>query len=103
MIIMLLVSGGLLLWHIAQNYAYTANTRPFTGLLSSRTDQALVFLLPRGPFIWPLLLICKTPLLMTAQLSTPLSDYKNFTLLDAYPERIPYRFDYYGPIPKHLR
>jgi 4-amino-4-deoxy-L-arabinose transferase-like glycosyltransferase len=102
-IIMLLVSGGLLLWHIAQNYAYTREYRAiYRPFIEQQLDQALVFLPPlEAPMlIAPFTYLQNSPTLDGPVLYAVNRDNQNFTLLDAYPERTPYRFEYYGPYTK---
>jgi hypothetical protein len=101
---MLMVNAGLLLWHIAQNYAYTRENqaiyRPF---VEQQLDNALVFVPPlaSGSFLLaPFSYLINTPTLDGPIVYALNLDYKNFVLLDAYPERTPYRFDYYGPYTK---
>jgi hypothetical protein len=97
--LMCLVTGLLLYRPIVQNYAYTrehqAIYRPF---LEQQLDNALVFLPPlKGPvLLHPFAYLGNTPTLDGPVIYAVNRDEKNLTLLDAYPNRMPYRFDYYG-------
>ncbi|MBN1994486.1 MAG: glycosyltransferase family 39 protein [Anaerolineae bacterium] len=102
--LMLLVNVWLLAWHIAQNYAYTRESqaiyRPF---MEQRLDNTLVFVPPlaSGAFLLaPLSYLINAPTLDGPILYAVNRNNENFVLLDAYPERTPYRFDYYGPYTK---
>ena len=99
-VIMILVNCGLLWWHLAQAYAHTRENqliyRPF---VEQKLDQALVFV---PPLVEPFLFSAFPYLINTPTLDGPVlyalnRDYQNFELLDAYPDRTAYRFDYTGP------
>jgi hypothetical protein len=99
-VIMILVNCGLLFWHLTQGYARTRENqiiyRPF---VEQKLDQALVFV---PPLVEPFLFSAFPYLINTPTLDRPVlyalnRDYQNFALLDAYPERTAYRFDYDGP------
>jgi hypothetical protein len=99
-VIMIMINCSLLFWHLAQAYAYTRENqliyRPF---VEQKLDQALVFL---PPLQLPYLFSTFSYLSNTPDLDGPIlyaldRDQENFELLDAYPERTSYRFDYNGP------
>jgi hypothetical protein len=93
-----------LLWHIAQNYAYTReNQAIYQPFVEQQPDNALVFVPPlaSGSFLLaPSSYLINAPTLDGPIIYAVNLDHKNFTLLDAYPERTPYRFDYCGPYTK---
>jgi 4-amino-4-deoxy-L-arabinose transferase-like glycosyltransferase len=99
-VIILVINCGLLFWHLAQAYAYTRENqliyRPF---IEQKLDQALVFLPSlRLPFLFSTFsYLSNTPNLDGSILYALDRDQKKFVLLDAYPERTIYRFDYHGP------
>lgn len=101
--LLLAVNGGLLLWHLEQNYAYTQENRAiYRPFLEQPLKQALVFVPPlSGPFLLaPFAWLGNSPGLNDPVLYAVNLGRQNFSLLEAYPERTPYRFDYYGPFTK---
>jgi 4-amino-4-deoxy-L-arabinose transferase-like glycosyltransferase len=98
-VIMILVNCGLLFWHLAQGYAYTRENRIiYRPFVEQKLDHALVFI---PPFQEPLLLAAFSYLGNTPTLDGPIlyalnREQQNFALMDTYPERTAYRFDYDG-------
>ncbi|MBN1994490.1 MAG: glycosyltransferase family 39 protein [Anaerolineae bacterium] len=103
-IIFLLVMGGinaaLLARHIGQNYAYTRKHQAiYHPFLEQPLDQALVFVPPLyGPYLLhPLAWLANTPSLDGPILyALDTNQNSHLTLLDAYPDRVTYRFIYPG-------
>jgi len=98
-VLMVIVNGGLVAYHLAQNYAYTQENRaiyrPFT---EQKLDNALVFVPPLyGPFLLhPFAYLGNTPTLDGPILYAVNRGRHNFALVAAYPERTAYYFEYDG-------
>ena len=95
-VIVILINSGLLIWHAAQNYAHTRKKQAiYHPFIEQPLDNALVFVPPIGPYLLdPFIYLGNTPTLDGPVLYALNRDYKNFPLLDAYPERTAYRFEY---------
>jgi 4-amino-4-deoxy-L-arabinose transferase-like glycosyltransferase len=92
----IVINGSLLAWHVVQNHAYTSENqiiyRPF---VEQKLKNALVLVPPIGSYLLdPFIYLGNTPTLDGPVLYALNKDYKNFPLLDAYPERTAYRFEY---------